>query len=189
MDNQETDDKENFKFNPSDDSQLSDTQIQTDSIEPKADDPLINWSSVNFYYQSKTVFWYLSVLLISFVVSALIYLITRDKITAGVIMLSGIVIIIYGGRKPKEVAYQLTSSGFTVNGKFYQFSSFRSFSIIHQSLGSSAVLTPLKRFLPYTYIYFNNDLEDQISTALSDALPFVADHKDPLENFFKKIGF
>jgi hypothetical protein len=178
-----------FTYNPGDGPSAYTSQDVITEVSPKEDEPLVNWSSVNSYSHSKTTSWYFIVILITVGISSIIYLFTKDRITTGVILVCGILLSVYGGKKPKTVDYQLTRSGFTVNGKYYQFSNFRSFSVIHQEIGSSVILTPLKRFLPYSYIYFDKDLEDQISTALADVLPFEAHRKDLVEDFLRKIGF
>ena len=159
------------------------------ATDEKPDEPLINWTSVNSYTVRKTFSWYLTLITLTAAIAIVVYLITKDKVTSAVLLVSGILIAIYAGKKPKVVNYQLTRNGFTVNGKYYEFSSFRSFAIIHQGVGASAVLTPLKRFLPYSYIYFERDLEDQIATALSEVLPFEDQHTDSVESFLRRIGF
>jgi hypothetical protein len=116
--------------------------------------------------------------------------ITRDKISTAVLLVSGLVIGYYAAKKPKIVNYKISKYGFKVNDRYYAFGGFKSFVMIrHGETGISAILTPLKRFMPYTYINFTNDTEAKITDALSDILPMKNDDRDLIDRLIKKIGF
>jgi hypothetical protein len=151
--------------------------------------PLVSWTALDSFSTSKNFGWYFILLLVTIVVAAGIYLLTKDKITTGVILVSGLLIAIYGGKKPKAVKYALTDHGFKINDKSYEFNNFRSFSIVQHSGNLSAVLTPLKRFMPYMYIYFGGDVEKQVTTVLSDVLPIEMSHRDLIDKITRRIGF
>jgi hypothetical protein len=183
-----------FVFTPDDKPSGKKSEVVTSSPPPdkaveKGDEPLFNWSAPDSFSVSKSPMWYLGLLLITIVVAGVIYLLTKDKISTAVILVSGLLIGIYAARKPKMINYQLTRYGFTINGHYYQFGSYRSFSVVHHGDGRSIVLTPLKRFMPYMYIYFERDMEPQITSALDDVLPKETSHKDTIDRVLRKVGF
>lgn len=194
-------DEGGFKYNPNDKvepdkssevivgGQEPQSDSQPDLPPEEADQPLFNWSAPDSFSAHKNFSWYLVLLVLTLGVSAGVYFITKDKITTSVILVSGFLIGIYAAKKPKSVNYQLTKYGFTINGRYHEFGDYRSFSIVNHGDGRSAVLTPLKRFMPYMYIYFERDIEQQILTALTDVLPKETSHKDAIDNILRKIGF
>lgn len=196
--NNQADDQTNFTYNPEDDPKKKpahakpkneNKNIASQVPAEKEDEPLFNWSSANSFSDKKNFMWYLSLLAATLVVSAALYLLTKDKVTTAVILVSGLLIGVYGGKKPKVVNYQLTKYGFTVNGRYYNFGSYRSFAVIHHGKSGGVVLTPLKRFMPYMYIYFGNDMEQQITSTLTSALPKEASHNDAIDRIIRMIGF
>ena len=193
------DDKAGFVFNPNDSTEETKSPESTDpaASEPlnseqtseKDDEPLFNWSAPNSYSSSKSFNWYLVLIVATLALTAAVYFITKDKITTTVILVSGLLVGVYGAKKPKNVSYQLTRDGFAVNGRHYKFGEFRSYTIVSHGNNRSAILTPLKRFVPYMYINFASDMEQEISNSLADVLPQDISHKDTLDNVLRKIGF
>ncbi len=183
-----------FKYNPKDKPEVKQPEVvvsdhTADAPPLTEDEPLFNWSAPDSFSANKSVYWYLSLLLITLVAAGVIYLLTHDKITTGVILASGLLIGIYAAKRPRMVNYQLTKYGFTINGRYYEFGRYRSFAIVHHGDGRSVVLTPLKRFMPYMYIYFEHDMEPQITSALTDVLPKETAHSDAIDKVLRKIGF
>lgn len=195
MADEQNNDQVNFKYNPGSDSSDSDKAVSidqpliTDNPKEDVDKPIFKWSAPDSFSVNKQFSWYLALIVITLGVAAGIYLLTKDKITTAVILVSGILIGVYASKKPKMVDYQLTKHGFTINGRYHQFGEYRSFSVIYHGDIRSAVLTPLKRFMPYMYIYFASDMEQKILPTLVDVLPKETSHKDTLDNLLRKIGF
>ncbi len=175
-----------FSFNPNESK-----EDKKDTPQPVGanEEPLFNWSSPNGFSNSKNLMWYLALIVITLGLSTLIYFATKDKITTAVIIVSGILIGIYASKKPRLTDYQLTLHGFTINGRYYNFGSYRSFSVVHHDDSSSVVFTPLKRFMPYMYIYFSGDMTERVEAALTGALPKETSRQDFIDNLLRKIGF
>lgn len=186
-----------FTYNPQDKADpepksevvVSDGAPKEDVPAEVSEEPLFNWSAPDSFSMTKNASWYIMLLLITLGVSAAIYFLTKDKITTGVILVSGLLIGVYAAKKPKTVNYQLTKHGFTVNGRYHEFGEYRSFSVVIHGDARSVVLTPLKRFMPYMYIYFASDMEQQITSSLADVLPKETSHRDAIDNVLRKIGF
>jgi hypothetical protein len=175
-----------FSFNPDKDREDKENAFRPDG---KNEEPLFKWSSPNGFSNSKNLFWYLVLIIVTLGISALVYFSTKDKITTAVIIVSGILIGIYASKKPHVVNYQLTPTGFTINGRYYNFGSYRSFSVVQHGDSSSIVLTPLKRFMPYMYIYFSGDMSEKIEAVLISILPKETSRQDSIDNLLRKIGF
>lgn len=148
-----------------------------------------SWTALSGSEERKTFNWYLSILGCTILVAAVVLLLTRDKISTTVIIVCGIIIMFYGARKPKEVNYSIDESGFTINDKQYNFDSFKSYMVLNTVPHITVVLTPLKRFMPYSYINFKGDIADKVNACLSKNLPLEKTKSDPLDRFFRYIGF
>jgi hypothetical protein len=149
----------------------------------------ITWSASEFVAHEKSLSWYAILTLVTLVVAAGIYLLTRDKISTSVIIVAGIVLGAYGRRKPRVLDYRLDESGITVDKKFFDYDSFNSFSVVDEGAFSSVVLMPLKRFSPSLTIYFAPDDEDKIIAMLADRLPVEDPRSDPIDRLMHRIRF
>ena len=166
---------------------LNKTEQQSLTEDP--DKTLLNWQAAESFSLNKNFQWYLILTIGTIAFATIIFYFTRDKITTGVILIGGLLIGIYGAKKPRIFSYQLTNNGFSVNGKNYQFGSFRSFSVVSYSGAHSIVLTPMKRFMPYMYIYCGDDVEQKLTDALTNVLPRQTSHNDLIDRVLRNIGF
>lgn len=149
----------------------------------------IKWSSKEYIAHSKSILWYFVLLVVVVVFAGGIYLLTKDKITTGVILFVGITFGIYSGRKPSEIEYSLDDTGITVGHKFYDLDSFRSFSMVDDEGAKSLLFVPLKRFLPMLTVYYPVSKEGKIVDALNNRLPLDNRGHDILERFLRKIHY
>ena len=192
------DDNSEWKFAPTDQSQNQPQpgQVvsggQADGVDPPPETQaaILKWQAPDSYSPGKTASWYLGLLLITVVLSAAAYLLTGDKITTGVIAACGLLFGVYAAKKPRLLNYEISQNGFAINGRYHAFADYRSYAIVrHQGGGLSAVLTPLKRFLPYSYIYFTVNDELKITAILADSLAQQNAHTDIMDRMLRKIGF
>jgi hypothetical protein len=201
MDEDQSNKQHDFKFNPQENvisktsgsdlnvNNTNETLLQGNNTIDQNDDLLFNWSAPDSFSIRKSILWYLILIIGTVVIASAIFLITKDKITTGVILLSGFLIGVYATKKPKMVDYQLTKYGFAINGRRYKFGSYKSFSVIQHGDFRSAVLIPLKRFLPRMYINFDSSTEQKITAVLSGILPKETSRNDPIDKILIKIGF
>jgi hypothetical protein len=147
-----------------DDSQASKTIHQTA--------PSISWSAPEFIQHERSPLWY-PALLVAFVgLAAIMYIITKDKIAAGVVVVVGIIVAFAAARKPRDVSCQITGGTISVGTKTYGFSQFKSFGIIREGKLSYVELIPVKRFMPAVSAYFKDVDEHQITSAIGQYLPY-----------------
>ncbi|MDB5166137.1 MAG: hypothetical protein JWM37_209 [Candidatus Saccharibacteria bacterium] len=149
----------------------------------------IIWNASEFIAHEKSIGWYAILGGGTVVVTALIFLITRDKITAGFIPLAALLFGVAASRKPHEVQYQIDEQGISIGDRFLPFHQFRSFSIVQDGAFSSIVFQPLKRFALLTSAYIDPKDEEAIIDIVSDSLP-VEDHApDLVEQLMRRIRF
>lgn len=150
---------------------------------------MLSWTASEFIAHHKTSGWYAVLLLASCVAAVIVWLITRDIISASVIVLAGGVLATYANRKPRQLSYQLDPAGLTVGQRHYNFNDFRSFSVVPEGAFSSIIFAPLKRFGTPITIYFDPDDEDSIIQAISSRLPHSEHKPDLVDGIMSRIRF
>jgi hypothetical protein len=137
----------------------------------------------------KSAGWYGALLLVTAIITALIYLITRDVISTSVVIIAAIAFAVLAARQPRQLQYRLDGNGITIGQKHLNYGLFKSFSVVPEGAFSSIVFTPLKRFAPLTTIYYAPEDEDKIVSLLTDRLPFEEHRLDAVDNMMRRIRF
>jgi hypothetical protein len=154
-----------------------------------ADDDVISWTAAEFIAHNKSAAWYGLLALAVLVLAAIVFLLTRDKISTTVVIVAGIALGGYGARQPQQRQYTLDEQGLSIGDKYLPYGMFRSFSVIDEEHVSSISFFPLKRFGQLTTIYYNPEDEDDIVELLADRLPMDERTHDALDRFMKRIRF
>ena len=170
--------------------------LQTDEPAPqqtekkqKPSSGSVSWSAVEFIEHGKGANWYLLLLLATAVFAGLIFLLTRDKITTGIIIFCALVFGVYAARKPRTLNYVVDEHGFMIGEKFYAYASFRSYSLIDEGQMYSLLLLPLRRFMPMITVYYEKKDENKIIDVISRHLPLDNRGHDTMEQFLRRIKF
>lgn len=147
------------------------------------------WTAAEFIAHHKTPQWFVGFGAVSVIIIAAVYLITKD-ITAVLVLLVGAVAVgIFAGRIPSDQQFQIDSEGFSIGQRRFMFAQFKSFSIIHEGALSSVQFLPLKRFAPYTTIYYGPENEDQVLDKVENALPYVEHNGDAIDRLLRRVRF
>jgi len=154
-----------------------------------AEDATISWTASEYIDHSRGANWYLALTGGTIILSALVYLITKDYFATGVILVLGIIIGVFSRQKPKQITYELSSSGLKAGEKTYPFSLFKSFALIHEGVVSSINLIPIKRFMPPLSIYFDPSDEQKIVSLLGNFLPLEEGGLDAIERLARRLRF
>ncbi|MDL2341576.1 MAG: hypothetical protein QFB87_00660 [Patescibacteria group bacterium] len=157
--------------------------------EPAYSDPAITWTASEYIAHHKSTKWYAMLGLVAVIIAALVWLMTKDTISALVVIVGAAVLGGYGSRPPRELTYQLDTNFLTIGDKNYDLDTFRSFTVDDQQAFASVNLMPLKRFAPALSIYFAPDDEAAIVDLLSLRLPLEQHHDDPIDRLMRKIRF
>jgi len=149
----------------------------------------ISWTASEFIQHEKGVSWYLKLAAGTLGVAGLVYVLTHDRITTGMIILVAIFFGILASRKPQVVSYGLNDNGVIISEKTYPWSAFKSFSILEEATIGSIYLSPLKRFMPPIGMYFEPKDENQILQVLESYLPRVERSHDPIDRLMHRVRF
>lgn len=154
-----------------------------------ANGSVITWTASEFIAHAKSFGWYAALFLAAAGFAALVFLITRDPVSVGVILFGAIMFGIYAGHKPRELEYRVDTRGLTIGSKHFTYDHFRSFSVLPEGAFSSIVFMPLKRFAVPTTIYYAPEDEDKIVGLLGDCLPFEQRGHDAVDRLMHRIHF
>ena len=169
---------------------LSGPQPHTDAAKaPHEKEEVVTWTASEFIAHQKSFGWYVMLMLVGLALASVVYLVTKDMITVGVIILCFLVFGIAAGRKPRVLPYRLDRSGLTIGQKLYPYGHFKAFAVIDEGTFSSIVFLPLKRFMPALSIYFAPEDEDRILDTLSLYLPLEQGKLDLFETIVRRIRF
>jgi hypothetical protein len=175
-----------------------DEQMQTDSVDEQspqpqdyqqAGDDYVQWTASEYIAHEKSAGWHVGLVLVSLVVAVFAWFITKDVLTASVIVIAGVVLSMYGARRPNQLQYQLDNHGLSIGQKHFSYADFRAFSIIPEGTFASIALIPNKRFLPMTTLYFAPEDGDRIVDILGAHLPHQERKADAVDTFMRRIRF
>lgn len=149
----------------------------------------IQWTASEFIAHEKSAGWYGALAIVAALGAGLVYLVTKDGISAIVVLVSALFLGMYAGRQPRQLEYRLDAHGVGIDTKYFHFGEFRSFTIADEGAFSSIVFMPLKRFATTTTIYFAPDDEEKIITMISAHLPLEEHKPDLVDNLMRRIRF
>ena len=149
----------------------------------------VSWTASEYISHEKNMMWHLYLFGVAAVLVVLVYLISKDILAVIVIILSAVAVSVYATKQPTEKTYTLDSDGLRIDNNTYEYSLFRSFSIVEEGAVNSIWLKPLKRTTPTTVIYFGRDDEDKIGEILSAYLPFEDRKLDLIDRVTKRVRF
>lgn len=167
-----------------------DAFAQPATVENTTNDDIISWTASEYIAHHKSSNWYLLLGLAGAALAALTYFLTDgDIVSVAVMVLVVVVFGFYGARKPREQQYAIGPDGIMIGPRVYQFSQFKSFSVVDEDAFSSITFMPMQRFMPAISIYYDPQDEDAIAEVLTAYLPVDNHGHDPVERFMRKIRF
>jgi hypothetical protein len=149
----------------------------------------VSWTASEFVAHEKSPAWYGVLAGGALFLVALVYLITRDKLSTFVILMACIAIGVYAGRKPDTKTYRVDKDGIKIGNNSYAYYDFRSFSVVEEGAIDAIWLRPMKRFMPIVVMYFEPNDEDRIVDVLSEYLPFEERELDLIDRITRRARF
>lgn len=149
----------------------------------------LSWTASEFITHEKSVGWYGLLAATAIVAAVLVYLVTKDKISTGIVILAAIALGVFAARKPQIQTYSLLPEGLQIGSKVYSFQEFKTFSVIEEGTITSVVFMPFKRFMPPLTIYVAPELEDKVVNFLSVFMPFEQHKADAVDSLLRRIRF
>jgi hypothetical protein len=147
----------------------------------------VAWKASEYVEHQRGTGWYVLLIIITAVLAAAVYLVSKDKFATGVIAVVGVIVGVFASHKPTQINYEITDSGLSVAGKVYKYADFKSFAIVREGALSSVNLMPLRRFMPPISAYFEASDEPKIIGALGNYLPYEERKLDMVEQLSRRL--
>jgi len=178
-----------WKYSPTD-AVVSPAPAATPLAQPSVEQqPGISWTASEFVAHHKTGGWYALLAGGAVMAAIVVFLVTKDVVSAVVILLAAIAFGIVAARQPRELQYQVDNYGLVIGVKEYNYSAFRSFSVVQEGAFSSIVFMPLKRFASLVTIYYDPADEADIVELLSQHLPLEKRDQAAIDRLMWRIRF
>jgi hypothetical protein len=191
-DNQPPDNQEKgtWKYQPEGSAAPVDTSPPAGgSKKAPVDDNAIEWTASEFIAHDKGISWYLILAGLTLVVSAVLYLFTRDFVSIAAVVALAAILGVAASRKPRIVAYRIDRGGLTVGKQFHPYGNFKSFAVIDEGAFASITLLPLKRFNLPLSLYFSPEDEQEIMDVLAKHLPVQPGALDSVDRLMRNLHF
>lgn len=156
---------------------------------PPSSNSSMSWTATEYIEHERGASWYLLLIVVTAALAGLAYLISKDYFAIGVIVALGIIVAIAVGRKPRELQYQLDNQGILVGDKSYNYSEFKSFTIIHDGAVSHVELVPLKKLMLPVTAYFGPGDEERIMDIIGQHLPYEQRQMAAIDRLSRKLRF
>ena len=162
-------------------------EVEQYSHAPELD--VIEWSASEFISHPKGMSWYVRLGIAAAVMTVVIFVITRNLLSALVVAMACMVLGVFAARQPATKRYRLTEDGVFVDDKYFSYANFKSFSVIEEGAIDCIWLRPIRRFFPTIAMYFAPEDEDRIAMMLENFLPEEDRTHDLIDRAVKKIRF
>jgi hypothetical protein len=159
------------------------------NLQPEeTDKPLLAWQASEYIHHDKRFGWHFLffVALAGGIAGAVL---THQWLTIGVLTLMGVALVVYANKRPRVLNYALGERGITIDTKFYDYDSFKSFGVIQDLAWHLIDLEPMRRFMPRLNILFEDTNRDQIIDLLSQRLPREDRQPDLVERAARYLRF
>ncbi len=188
-----TDDSADWEYKPDGQTKSEAPNLTTGNSrphpKPKTITENIQWQASEYIEHQRGAGWYAALLLLTIVIGAVIWLVTKDVFAVVITALAGLALAVFSLRKPQQVTYGLGADGLSVGEKNFTYNQFQSFSIIREGGLSSINLVPVKRFMPVVSIYFEPSMEPKIVEIVGHHLPFEQGQLDGVERLSRRLRF
>lgn len=150
--------------------------------------PHIYWEAPSFYYNPQKR--YLSLLIISLLSGAAALLIFNyDTLTSIFLIMSSLVLILYGTQKPTISRITISQSGILVDDRMYNYRELKSFWIEYRPGGIKELsLESARWYLPYIKIMLNNQNPVEVRSLVINFLPEKEHENSLVDHLGRKIG-
>lgn len=168
--------------------QVDDQFAANQPTAPIAFEPF-SWTMNGYIEHEKSPIWYGALIGATIGIAVILFLLTHEKIVPAVIITVGGSAAFFAGHTPGSKEYEVTADKIRIGQKSYNIEDFRSFSLVEEGIKNSIWLRPVKRFTPYTIIYYPPEVEEQVFRTFSALLPHEDRKVDNLDKLTQKLKF
>ncbi|MBI3984266.1 hypothetical protein HY346_03120 [Candidatus Microgenomates bacterium] len=156
---------------PADTPPVDDSAPNTSSQPDSTNVSGFSWEASEFVSHQHPALWYVLLGLTTVSLMALLGLLFKEWLGAGVVGLMAVALLVYAHRQPRTLSYIIDEAGVTIGQRFLPYSSFRSFALIPIRQLLTIELDPLKRFMPNITMYVDRNEVDRVMATLTRHLP------------------
>src|SRR3989344_4193912 len=152
------------------------------------DGPHIFWEAPSFYYNPQKR--YLSVLIVALLTGAIALLIFKySTLTSIFLILSSLVLLLYGNQKPTISKISVNQSGILVDDIMYNYKDLKSFWIEYNPGGPKELsIESAKWYMPYVKILLNNQNPVELRSLIISFLPEKEHENSLIDHIGRKLG-
>ena len=150
---------------------------------------LAQWTASEFIHHDKSPKWFLILVIGVVVISVLMFVITREVISVIVTVVLGVVFGMYAQAQQKTISYTLSPHGITADDKHYNFTDFKSYSVMQESAMPYIQLIPRQRFMVALSIHVEPDKINEIAEKLGEFVPYDQKEHDFVDKLTAKIRY
>jgi len=151
--------------------------------------PGLSWTALEYIDHTRGTGWYMLLLIITAGLATAIYFLTKDFFATGTVVVLGFIVGSFAARRPRQVAYEISSSGLKIGAKQYAYQLFKSFSVMREGPITSVNLLPGKRFMPPVSAYFDPKDEQQVINTLGQYLPYEERKLELIDRLSRRLRF
>ena len=134
----------------------------------------IDWEMDEYLEHKRNLAWYAVLIIGSLVLGSLSYLVTGGELIPPIaILIMGVVVCLYSFKKPSHCRYSLTETGLKIDSRFYDYSSFKTFSLVKDNGVAALYLIANRRFRPPLTVYLPLDKDKHIVQTLSQHIAYT----------------
>lgn len=152
------------------------------------ENPHISWEAPSFYYNPQKR--YLSMLIVALLTGAIALLIfERDALTSIFLILSSLVLILYGNQKPMASKIKIDQSGILVDDRMYYYKDLKSFWIDYNPGGPRELsIESVKWYMPYIKVLLNEQNPIEVRSLVINFLPEQEHENSLADHIGRKLG-
>ena len=132
-------------------------------------DESLKWSAPEYhhYERSKDWFWAVGIITVCIAVLAFIF---HNALFGVLILLSAGILVSYTIRVPRDVEYEISQRGITVDKELHPYTTLEAFWVETSGIGSKIILKSKKAILPYIIIPVHEEDADEMAAILRNFL-------------------
>ena len=151
---------------------------------------IVHWSANEYIHNEKNRMWFIIFVLIAAAFIAFDLIVLQSYTFSVLVLVMTIAVFVLALRPPRMINYTLSGrQGLYIGEKLYHFSEFKAFGVITEDDTNSIILVPIKRFSPGIFVYFSDDVGEDIVDILGTRLPMVEPKLDIIDIITKKLRF
>ena len=149
-------------------------------------DGLVHWSASDSIEHERGKTWYAVLFLLALsVIGVSIWL--QLWTTGFLVLVVSIAILVVTKRPNREVQYELSDAGVSIDGNLRSYSEFRAFGVRHDGVFWQLVLIPVTRFGMSVTIFINEDQGEQIVDIIGARLPMEETKHDFVDKLVRRL--